>query len=683
MSVPNSPTFDESGIRPFCSDQSLEFYWIPPQTGPAYTGFTLACPEASISNSYSASTTYVQLTGLTNGQDYTFYVTADNENGSSVPAYFRTVQPGHISRSPIRITYERINSTKIYLSWLSPSPAADATVKWYVMTATDPSGNIIYRNVSGTKYNFIFDGLTAGIAYTFKIYAVNDPGYSYPVAFTTYQTLAVVSSLQVVADSISYNYTTGEWADPKKQIYFDSAPTSSFASYNEQIKSVVFNGSNYLYASTVLSNMYDLTATAWINIPNNSNSNSIVFSAGYDNILMTNDYYSSIYISKFDISCSNSTLITHLPSFYQLSNDTPFNSWTHIALRYNNLNHSMSFFKNGINVSTIDVQSGGNSYNGGGGGGGGGRFGGGGGSSFANGTAAGGGSSYYDSAYITLLQASNAFFPTPGNPTYSNYGWGANTFDSRYNGCNGAIIIKDSSTHLYEYCGSTQIYTVSSGTSTVDFEAIGAGGGISFGGFGYAGGGGAYMKGTVRNLTPGSQLTLIVPAGAQYGYVTPTYGGGGSGSLRGPYPGGQGGGRAAIQYNGIEILTVGGGGGAGASDGIGNIAGGAAAIGTAQRGQLFGDDPNNQFYPSTFGQGASPTAPGNGGIAIQTYLYNGLPGYYPYEGSNRLFIGNVNNPYGILSNFQGQIAQLAFFSTALTDLQIYQNYSSSKAYYGF
>ncbi|MFZ2026353.1 MAG: LamG domain-containing protein [Microgenomates group bacterium] len=162
-------------------------------------------------------------------------------------------------------------------------------------------------------------------------------------------------------------------------------------------------------------------------------------------------------------------------------------------------------------------------------------------------------------------------------------------------GGTGAYIKNDAPYNIATYnpTGADQTYTVPAGVTSVNVKMWGGGGGGGAPGgwtYGYAGGGGGYTSGTIA-VTPGQVLTVMVGAGGVSGVLgnesaTESYGGGGRNCVTSDCRyAGQGGGRSAIRYGGVDLLTAGGGGGGGATSATSSDSSGGAGGGVyGQRG---------------------------------------------------------------------------------------------------
>jgi len=232
----------------------------------------------------------------------------------------------------------------------------------------------------------------------------------------------------------------------------------------------------------------------------------------------------------------------------------------------------------GIAGSQFAGGQGGSGDNGGGGGGGG-WYGGGGG--ILQG-AGGGGSSTYTSVVISPYTENggsgpSAITPTPPGGRTSPY-WVSPLGSA---GQNGLVVIGYNSfsgissftsfrmstavpvtAQTFDYTGANQTFTVPGGKCFVYVYMWGAGGGGINGNGGLTtGGAGAMVQGVLKVL-PGQSFTIIVGGGGNVSFGNP-FGGGGSGAGYGAGTSAQGGGRSAIQLNGVDIVTAGGGGGGG------------------------------------------------------------------------------------------------------------------------
>jgi hypothetical protein len=246
-----------------------------------------------------------------------------------------------------------------------------------------------------------------------------------------------------------------------------------------------------------------------------------------------------------------------------------------------------------------------------GGGGGGGWYGGGGGNNAGGG---GGGSSTFISSVINpdtrngVNGSSSGTIPTPPGGNNSPY-W-VSPFGSA--GQTGLVVIGYSVTApvnpaVFSYTGSYQTYTVGASTTSVYVYMWGAGG--SGNNQGVNGGAGAFLSGILA-VTPGEVLRLIVGKGGVPAGQNATDAQGSGGSSLGSANSAQGGGRSAIQRGSgssyTEIVTVGGGGGAGYY----TYNGGAGSF--TSQGHRGGDQSLTFVYSTLQAGGGGPDRGGQG-----------------------------------------------------------------------
>jgi hypothetical protein len=125
---------------------------------------------------YPPTSSYIQMTGLTNGVTYTFSVVATNANGNSQQSasvsYTVPALPPTIPDTPTNVTAIRGNGQAI-VSFVPPINNGGSAITSY--TATVSPGGI---TVSGSTTPITITGLTNGTDYTVTVYATNTVGNS-------------------------------------------------------------------------------------------------------------------------------------------------------------------------------------------------------------------------------------------------------------------------------------------------------------------------------------------------------------------------------------------------------------------------------------------------------------------------------------------------------------------------
>ncbi|CAN2226769.1 Listeria/Bacterioides repeat [Candidatus Nanopelagicaceae bacterium] len=153
--------------------------------GSPITGYTVQAYDSTglaISGktcSITAPATSCQITGLTNGSEYTFTATATNGVGTSAAsAPSATVTPAGVPSAPTGVTATS-GTGKVTVEWTAPA-ANGAAITSYTAQAYDPDGNAVSGatcTISAPSTSCdVSTNLAAGTAYTFKVTATNAAG---------------------------------------------------------------------------------------------------------------------------------------------------------------------------------------------------------------------------------------------------------------------------------------------------------------------------------------------------------------------------------------------------------------------------------------------------------------------------------------------------------------------------
>jgi hypothetical protein len=194
--IPSQPPYlDNGNIRPDATDETLEFYWayplpisigLPPPVDSfmisTYSTFGGAAP---ISYTLDPSTFYLKISSLTNNTQYAFLMTASNEYGISDPTYFRTVQPGLVPNPVTSTIATVISSSAVQIGWNGPTPDVNIpSTGWFVVqsVSSSPGDPEIRVSAYPTDSTAVISSLNTASMYSFNVYAVNDPGYSFAVS---------------------------------------------------------------------------------------------------------------------------------------------------------------------------------------------------------------------------------------------------------------------------------------------------------------------------------------------------------------------------------------------------------------------------------------------------------------------------------------------------------------------
>ena len=256
MSAPNALILSKSNpsqIKPKARDQQITYYWSQP-TGGTPTNYILTVGATPYTIPYPA-TSYT-VTGLTNGTEYTANIVASNAQGTSTPAYYRTVQPGFKPDPPTNLTVIKPTSSTALVSWTAPVYTGQATIKWYVVNAV--SNNIADPLIKLSAYSYsrewLVKNLNPASTYTFTVYAVNDPGYS---VGTSASPEIIKSGLLLELESS--NYSGGTWNDSSGN---GNNATVGSGTGQTQGGFVYFDGSTYFTAPN-LGTLSNFTLSLW------------------------------------------------------------------------------------------------------------------------------------------------------------------------------------------------------------------------------------------------------------------------------------------------------------------------------------------------------------------------------------------------------------------------------------
>jgi predicted phage tail protein len=122
------------------------------------------------------------ITGLTNGTDYTFAVSATSIIGTSLPRVSEVVTPAGVSTAPVSVTAKAGNKAAT-VSWKKPSSNGGEAITSYLVIASPGGARCVTE--SGSVTSCTLTGLTNGKAYTFSVIAVNSVGNSLPSTSST------------------------------------------------------------------------------------------------------------------------------------------------------------------------------------------------------------------------------------------------------------------------------------------------------------------------------------------------------------------------------------------------------------------------------------------------------------------------------------------------------------------
>lgn len=180
------PTVPQIKLNPVASNGALNFYWLAPTTdgGSPVSSYTLICSSISYTTSINAASTYCQVSGLTNTQNYTFQLAANNAVGTSIYAPFYIAQPGIFPAGPANIGVSTINSTTVNVVWSFTSNANEGQNKYFVVTVV-PSTitstiSSYFIPVYQDQRSQLISNMSTPHVYTIIVQSVTDNEWSYP-----------------------------------------------------------------------------------------------------------------------------------------------------------------------------------------------------------------------------------------------------------------------------------------------------------------------------------------------------------------------------------------------------------------------------------------------------------------------------------------------------------------------
>lgn len=184
------PTAPNIVSLPRAQDGSIEFWWNPPTSdgGSALTGYTVSCssPQLQVVLPTSAYNTWVQ--GLTNGQNYTFFITASNAVGESEPATWQPYQPGFVPSPPTGVVASQ-QGTSCNLEVSRSIPVSTNTVNYWSVEAVpaDVGFSTIVQADYGSNLTTVIPNLNMNeTQWQVTARQLTDPGWSEPSAKTAY-----------------------------------------------------------------------------------------------------------------------------------------------------------------------------------------------------------------------------------------------------------------------------------------------------------------------------------------------------------------------------------------------------------------------------------------------------------------------------------------------------------------
>ncbi|QLH07035.1 fibronectin type III domain-containing protein [Nitrosopumilus ureiphilus] len=194
----------------------------------------------------TSTDTSATVTGLTNGVQYSFRVSAVNSAGSGAVSVTASDTPFAISTKPYGLSATAISSTRIDLNWQKPDDTGGLEIIGYRVDRNISGGffDTINENTGNADTTYVDADLSAGVDYSYKVYAITTAGTSQPSGTTSARTFDVPSppsKLSVSASidclQLSWNLPENDGNQPITGYKIDrKSPTTSFETIVDDTK---------------------------------------------------------------------------------------------------------------------------------------------------------------------------------------------------------------------------------------------------------------------------------------------------------------------------------------------------------------------------------------------------------------------------------------------------------------
>ena len=223
--LPGAPT-GASAVRG--NGQATVSFTAPSSNGgSAITGYTVTANDLTTNygggQKASGSTSPITVTGLTDGDSYTFTVVATNDVGTGAASSASSpVTPASVPFSPYNLSVTAGNASAT-VTFTSPGTALDGgePITSFTATATDLTNAARGgQTATGPSSPLTVTGLTNGDTYSFTVVATNEVGDSAP----SHNTYGVVPSVPATVPGAPTNVTVS--AEDKAAAVYFNAPAS-------------------------------------------------------------------------------------------------------------------------------------------------------------------------------------------------------------------------------------------------------------------------------------------------------------------------------------------------------------------------------------------------------------------------------------------------------------------------
>jgi len=269
-------------------DGEVALTWIAPDLNGsgAITEYTITYDDVNDDEqtvTISAPTLTTTIDGLTNGHNYSFTITATNNNAiTSAPSDPVTAiplgAPGQMAAPSATI-----GDGEVALTWIAPGLDGSGAITEYTITYDDVNDEEQTVTITAPTLTTTIDGLTNGHSYSFTITATNSNSNtstpSLPVTVTTLGAPGVVTFLSPVVGDRQVTLNWSEPADNNSGSIIKYTITYDDASNDEQTVTVLAPALTTTISSLTNGHTYSFTITA-------TNSNDITSNPS-DSLIIT------------------------------------------------------------------------------------------------------------------------------------------------------------------------------------------------------------------------------------------------------------------------------------------------------------------------------------------------------------------------------------------------------------